>query len=81
MANKKILTEGSDSADVITMDKLSAQASAAYEINDFVKAAQKIFGYTGALVEAALKLAGKEKYTVEEAKQIVRAFANKPVTR
>lgn len=81
MANKKVLTEGSDSADVITTDpKPVNPAESTYSIADFTKAAKKLFGHSTALVKTALDMAGKDRYTVEEAKQIVETFANKPVT-
>lgn len=79
MADKKILTEG-DSGDVITTDPQPASATT-YAISDFVKAAKKMFGHTGALVDAALRETDKDKFTVDEAKAIVHAFANQPVTR
>ena len=79
MADKKFTA--SDSADVITADPQPANTSEpTYPIADFVKAARKLFGYSGALVKAALDMAGKDSYTVEEAKQIVETFAHKPVT-
>ena len=79
MADKKFTA--SDSADVITTDPQPVNTSEpTYSIADFVKAARKLFGYSNALVKTALDMAGKERYAVEEAKQIVTAFANKPVT-
>ena len=79
MADKKFTD--SDSADVITAETKAAEpAKMTYPTADFVKASQNLFGYSNALVKTALDMAGKERYAVEEAKQIVTAFANKPVT-
>lgn len=79
MADNKF--NSSDSADVITQDpKPTNTAEPTYSIADFTKAAKKLFGHSTALVKTALQMAGKDKYAVEEAKQIVEAFANKPVT-
>lgn len=49
-----------------------------YTIAELVKAAKK-FGYSGALVEAALRLSGKTEFTIEEAQEIIRAFAETKV--
>lgn len=45
-----------------------------YTIEDLVKAANT-FGYSSALVAAALKASGKTSFTLEEAQEIVKAFA------
>lgn len=50
-----------------------------YPISELVKAAQKVFGHSGALVETALKETGKTEFTLDEAKRIVAAFANRPI--
>ena len=50
-----------------------------YTIKELVAAARKQFGYSPALVEAALKLSGKKKFTLEEAQAIIEAFANREV--
>ena len=42
-------------------------------------AAWKQFGYAPELVATALKLAGKETYTLPEAKAVVKTFAERPV--
>ena len=49
-----------------------------YTIEEMVKAA-KTLGYSGALVAAALRLSGKETFTMEEAKKIIKAFAKSEV--
>lgn len=49
-----------------------------YTIEDLVKAA-KTFGYSGALVAAALKTSGKTSFTLEEAQEIIKAFAETKV--
>ncbi len=37
----------------------------------------KTFGTTRAIVECALKLAGKDSFTMDEARKIINAFKNK----
>lgn len=37
----------------------------------------KAFGTTRAIVECALKLAGKDSFTIDEARKIINAFKNK----
>lgn len=74
---KTLQAEG-DSADVIVTEPTTNKAT--YSIADFVRASQKLFGYPSYLTSAALKSAGKEFYTVDEAKVIVNRFANEPVT-
>lgn len=74
---KTLQAEG-DSADVIVTEPTTNKAT--YSIADFVRAAQKLFGVPSCLVSAALKKAGKEQYTIDEAKVIVNQFANEPVT-
>lgn len=54
-------------------------AEATFTIKELVQVAHKIFKVSGALVEAALRLAGKKTYTLDEAKAIVSAFANREV--
>ena len=50
-----------------------------YTIEELVAVAKKEFGYSNFLVHAALTQAGKKKFTLEEAHEIVDAFANKEV--
>lgn len=52
-----------------------------YEINELVKAAYKVFKHSGALVKAALQQTGKTKFTLDEAKNIVENFANRPISK
>ena len=49
-----------------------------YTIADLVKA-HKVFNTSHEIVAVALKLAGKERATVEEAKKIIEEFKNKEV--
>jgi len=37
----------------------------------------KTFGTTRAIVECALKLSGKDSFTIDEARKIINAFKNK----
>lgn len=46
-----------------------------YKIEELVKSAKE-FGVGGALVAAALKMSGKTEFTFEEAKKIVKEFAD-----
>ena len=50
-----------------------------YTKEEIVAATQKLFGkkYTPALVEAALKSSKAEKFTVDEAKKLLRNFQSK----
>lgn len=50
-----------------------------YTIEELVQAARKIFDASPVLVEAALKLTGRTKFELSEAKEIVAAFANREV--
>ena len=78
MADKKFTA--SDSADVITADPQPVNTSEpAYVIGDHIKAARKLYGHNGAFVKTALDMAGKDRYTVAEAKQIIDKLANTPV--
>ena len=52
-----------------------------YGIKDLVSVAQKNFGVSGALVEAALKETGKEFFTLDEAREIVEKFSKREVKR
>ena len=49
-----------------------------YTIEELIKGAKKL-GYRGALVEAALRSSKKKKFTLEQAKAIVKAFAEREV--
>ena len=78
MADTKF--NSSNSADVITTDPKPANtAEPTYEISDHIKAAQKLYGHNGAFVKTALRMAGKDRYSVAEAKQVIEKFANTPI--
>ena len=49
-----------------------------YTIAELVKAAAQV-GFSGYLIEAALKNEKKKYFTLEEAKEIVQKFADQPV--
>lgn len=51
-----------------------------YTIDELIKAANKI-GYSPVLVEAALRMKGKKKCSLEEAQEIVAAFAKLEVKK
>lgn len=50
-----------------------------YNIEELAEAAKEAFGTHKVIVLAALKAAGKEAYSLEEAKKIVTAFKTKEV--
>ena len=50
-----------------------------YTIDELVKAARKTGEQSPVLVEAALNSAGKKKYSLEEAKRIIKKFADAEV--
>ena len=50
-----------------------------YTIEELVRGARQIFKQSPALVSAALKETGKEKFTLKRAKAIVKAFAEREV--
>ena len=52
-----------------------------YTVTELVAAARKQFGYSPALVEAALKSSGKKNFTLEEAQEIIEEFANQVVKK
>ena len=50
-----------------------------YSISDFAGQAAKMFGTTPEAVTVALRLAGKESATIDEAKAAVKEFLEKEV--
>ena len=52
---------------------------ATYTISELANAAKSEFNTTSIVVTAALTKAGKETYTMREAKQLVERFKNKEV--
>ena len=52
-----------------------------HEITELIRAAEKIFGRSPVLVEAALKATGRKTFTLDEAKLIVTTFAESEVKR
>lgn len=50
-----------------------------YSVSDFAKQAKKLFGTTPEAVTVALRKAGKQTATVEEAQKTVREFLAKEV--
>ena len=52
-----------------------------YTIKELSEAAEAAFGTHKVIVQAALKTAGKESYSMEEATRIVTAFKNKEVKK
>lgn len=52
-----------------------------YTINELAEAAKTAFKTDKVIVLAALKAAGRESYSMEEATRIVTSFKNKEVTK
>ena len=52
-----------------------------YTIKELADAAKTAFGTEKAIVIAALKVAGKETYSMDEARKIVTSFKTKEVTK
>lgn len=50
-----------------------------YTIDELVKASWQVFRQSGALVAAALQATGRDKFTLEDAQDIVEEFANREV--
>lgn len=50
-----------------------------YSIRELVAASRRLFKYTGALVEAALRESGRSEFTVSEAQAVVNKFAKRLV--
>ena len=49
-----------------------------YTIEELIKAARQL-GYSPVLVEAALRWSGKKKFTLEEAQELIKNFAEEEV--
>jgi hypothetical protein len=56
-----------------------APPEAVYEASALADAAWKHFDFPPELVETALKLEGKDKFTLTEAKSIVKTFSERKV--
>ena len=50
-----------------------------YSAAEIALNAQHLFGYSQDLASAALEIAGKETYTLAEAKETIKAFAERKV--
>lgn len=50
-----------------------------YSVNDFVRAARQVFGAAPECVRVALRKDGKESYTADDAKSIVKKFLKREV--
>lgn len=56
-----------------------AMSEPAYPVSGFAGSARSLFGTRPECVVAALKAAGKQEYTMTEAKEIVKRFLKKEV--
>jgi len=50
-----------------------------YQIEDLINRARELFGVSPALVKVALTATGKKKFTLKDAKRIVKEFAAQEV--
>lgn len=62
----------------IPVQEPSTPAESTYAAEELARA-HKTFGTSYAIVATALKIAGKERATIKEAKEIVETFKNKEV--
>ena len=53
--------------------------AATYKASELAAKARQMFGTTPEVVTVALRLAGKDSFTVDEAKRTVRDFLNREV--
>lgn len=83
MANNKPATP--NQVEAAAKPKAEVKAAPAYvskyTITELAEAAKAAFNTDKVIVLAALKAAGKESYSMEEASRIVTAFKNKEVTK
>ncbi len=63
-------------APTVTKKPLSETAKPVYTVAQLVDG-YKVFGTTRAIVECALKLSGKDSFTIDEAKIVINNFKNK----
>lgn len=66
-------------AETKTTAAAPVEAAATYTAAELIAAAPEKFGVSRDIATAALRMAGKESATVEEAKTIITAFATKEV--
>lgn len=71
------MAEKKDNA--VTKPALQAQGKVVYTVEDFKAAAKKLFGYGPEVIAGAVYGKEKETYTLEEMKNLVNAFLDKPV--
>ncbi len=68
--------EKTEAAEVKAATSVSKTAKPVYTAAQIVEG-YKAFGTTRAIAECALKLSGKESFTIEEAKNVINNFKNK----
>ena len=82
---KTVKTTGKDEGRIEAIEEQAvkkeqkALQESIYTCNELSANAKKVFGTRPECVEAALKAAGKEDYTVDEAKQVVKNFLKREV--
>lgn len=59
--------------------KTAKRIDCEYSVVDLISAARSSFGVPPEIVSAAMKIAGKDKATIDEAKQIIKEFKERKV--
>lgn len=74
-------TEAKENGAVGGNEAKSKKEESTYTVEEFVKAADSVFGkhYSPDIIRAAMKVAGKDTATKAEAKKIISEFAEKEV--
>lgn len=64
---------------ILDKEDIMAQATAKYRVSELAAQARQVFGTTPEVVTVALRVAGKESATLDEAKEAVQAFLEREV--
>lgn len=75
----KTKTKPVEAVDLVEMPKEPPKQEIEYTIAELAEASKATFGVESVIVRSALKLGGKENYTMTEATRIVTEFKNKEV--
>lgn len=71
------LAEQENSVETQPLKKKAVEPT--YTVDEFSSAPRELGNYSTDIVRAALTIDGKESYTIEEARAIVKQFSNKEV--
>ncbi len=69
-------TDGKTNAKIDAKTNVKSDVKPVYTIAQLAEG-YRTFGTTRAIVECALKLAGKDSFTMDEARKIINAFKNR----